>query len=277
MAEGGVEGRHARGSAGSRRRRINWTAGVGALAALLSGIAAMTTAAVGVWRPPVPLPVPRVTITWTSSATPTPGATPTPVSAQTPAQASPPASGGSAYSADWTSGMDGWVGAAEWKSVPGYLVSDGSADYGPGWESQGIGVVRAPFRPATGNYAVDARIQIVDPRKNGCFVAMVIRDQVDGQGPQTHGYLAGYVQSSGAMVGSFRTGANFSLIDQATFSPGGDWHDYHAELRANQLTLQIDGSTVLQATDNNYLSPGQVGLSNSRCQVQVSRFSVTPL
>jgi hypothetical protein len=52
---------------------------------------------------------------------------------------------------------------------------------------------------------------------------------------------------------------------------------YHAEVRANRLTLQIDGSTVLQTTDNSYLDPGQVGLGNGHCQVQVSSFTVGPL
>ena len=39
-------------------------------------------------------------------------------------------------------------------------------------------------------------------------------------------------------------------------SPAGDWHEYRAEVRQNQLTLKIDGSAVLQAVDNNYLEAG---------------------
>lgn len=270
------------GRAPARRRRRSWAAGLGAFAALLSGIAAMTTAVAGIWRPPVPVPIPRVSITW-PTPTPVPAASPAAaavvsVATPTPPEPTPPAaSAGAGYSANWSAGIDGWVGSAEWKSIPGLLVSDGTAGSGPGSEAFGTGSVRAPFRPATGNYAVDARIQIVDPRQDGCYVAMVLRDEVDGQGPQAHGYVVGYVQGSGATAGTFRPGGSFAMIDHATFSPGTDWHVYHAELRANQLTVQIDGSTVLQATDNNYLAPGQVGLSNGRCQVQVSRFTVTLL
>jgi hypothetical protein len=36
--------------------------------------------------------------------------------------------------------------------------------------------------------------------------------------------------------------------------PEGDWRIYHAEFKDNQMTLQIDGSVVLQITDNKFLN-----------------------
>lgn len=67
----------ARGAAGARRRErrrwrpINWVA-VSATATLMSAIAAMTTAATGVWHPPVPVPVIQAKITWIGPTTPPP-------------------------------------------------------------------------------------------------------------------------------------------------------------------------------------------------------------
>jgi hypothetical protein len=62
----------------TRKRTINWVAGLSTVAALLSGCAAMVTAANGVWHPPVPIPVLKAEITWV-------GATPTLASAATTA------------------------------------------------------------------------------------------------------------------------------------------------------------------------------------------------
>jgi hypothetical protein len=47
-----------------RKRAINWAAAVTAMAALLSAIAAMVTAANGVWHPPVPIPVLKTSVVW---------------------------------------------------------------------------------------------------------------------------------------------------------------------------------------------------------------------
>jgi 3-keto-disaccharide hydrolase len=275
MSEPGARARQ------SRRRGINWAAGTTALAALLSAVAAMTTAATGIWRPPVPIPVPRVSVTWVAAspaaapASQQVGAVATPV--RTAPAASPSQSTSGAYQADWSSGMNGWVGVAQWKSIPRMLVSDGTSHLSAGWAARGADSVQPPRQPLTANYAVEARVQIVDPTENGCYVDIQLRSQTEGQGQDRHGYALGYQHGTGAFVGRFFPFANFVSIKQTSFSPAGDWHDYRAEVEQNQLTLKIDGSTVLQATDNNYLDAGDVGLGNSDCQVQVSSFTVTPL
>jgi hypothetical protein len=262
-----------------RRRQINWAAGVTAFAALLSATAAMVTASAGVWRPPVPIPVAKVSITWVAaspqaagpaatSAPSTPGHTPTP---------SPSIPASTAYRADWSSGMDGWVGVAQWKTIPGVLISDGSTHLPPGWASRGADSVQPPRQPSAPDYAVEARIEIVDPTLNGCYVDLQVRSDTEGQGQSRHGYTLGFAQGTGAFVGRFFPDLNTATVKQTSFSPGTDWHVYRAEVKQNQLTLKIDGSIVLEATDNNYLDAGRVGLGNSNCQVQVSSFDVAPL
>jgi hypothetical protein len=256
-------------------RRINWAAGVTAFAALLSGTAAMVTAGAGIWRPPVPIPVPKISITWVA-ASPPPGpaaasgtATPSPTPVTTPLPTS--------YQADWAASMDGWTGVPQWKTIPGILVSDGTSHTTLAYASRGEGSVQPPRQPSAGSYGVEARIQIVDPTQGSCYVAIQLREQAEGQGGDRHGYVLGYSREAGAFVGRFFPGASYAQIKQTAFSPGADWHVYRAEVAQNQLTLKIDGSVALQATDNNYLDAGGVGLVNSNCQVQVSSFGVAAL
>lgn len=262
-----------------KRRRMNWAAGFTAFAALLSGIAAMATAATGLWRPPVPIPVPKVSITWVA-ATPPAAQVDAVAAAPTPRE-SPPKAAPSSYQADWSAGMNGWVGAAQWKTIPGKLVSDGSSRRFPGSAAEGADSVQPAYQPSTPGYAAEARIQIIDPGQSGCYVDVQLHTQAEGQGQSRHGYALGYTQQygqqTGAFVGRFFPYSNFTILKQTTFSPSSDWHVYRAEVEQNQLTLKIDGSTVLQTTDNTYLDAGQIGLGSGNCQVQVSSFTVTPL
>jgi len=204
-------------------------------------------------------------ITSTPTAAPTP--VPTPVPSPTP----------STYQANWASGMDGWAGVAQWKTIPGYLVSDGTSHVSLFSGSHGDDAVQPARQPSTVNYVVEARIQVVDPASDDCYVAIQLRSQTEGQGVFRHGYDLGWQRRGGAFMGRYYPSFQYAPIKQTSFSPASDWHVYRAEVEQNQLTLKIDGSVVLQATDNNYLDPGGVGLANSYCQVQVSSFSVAPL
>jgi hypothetical protein len=267
--------------AGSKRRRISWGAGITALAALLSALAAMITAGTGVWRPPVPIPALNVKVTWVgpsppaaaqAQAQPTASSTPVPTPMPTPTKDT-----SAGFRADWSSGMDGWAGVAQWKTIPGLLVSDGTSHLSPAWASRGSDSVQPSQVPPGANYAVESRLQIVDPTSNGCYVDIQIRGATEGQGADRHGYALGFQQGTGAFVGRFFPQVNWTIVKQTSFSPGSDWHVYRAEVLQNQLTLKVDGSTVLQAVDNTFLDAGQVGLGNGNCQVQVSSFVVTPL
>jgi hypothetical protein len=268
-------------SAAGKRRRISWAAGITALAGLLSASAAMITAGTGVWRPPVPIPVLNVKVAWVApspppvaQAQPTASSTPTPVPAPMPTPTKDTSAG---FRADWSNGMDGWAGVAQWKTIPGLLISDGTSHLQTGWASRGADSVQPPQQLSGANYAVESRIQIVDPTSNGCYVDLQIRAEAEGRGADRHGYALGFQQGTGAFAGRFSPDLNWTTIKQTSFSPGSDWHTYRAEVQQNQLTLKIDGSIVLQAVDNTYLNPGQVGLGNGNCQVQVSSFVVAPL
>lgn len=101
------------------RRAINWIGGITALAAMLSGVAAMITAANGVWHPPVPIPVVKVAVGWvgpTPSASPraastaTPAPAPTPSDSESPVPTPPP---GPSTVADLGSGVTMWITAVQ--------------------------------------------------------------------------------------------------------------------------------------------------------------------
>jgi hypothetical protein len=52
--------------------------------------------------------------------------------------------------------MNGWGGSSDWKHVGKMLVNDGSqTTLSGGW-------IRAPYRPDTANYAIEAEIQLLN-------------------------------------------------------------------------------------------------------------------
>jgi hypothetical protein len=65
-------------------------------------------------------------------------------------------------------------------------------------------------------------------------------------------------------------------IAATPFNPSTDWHIYRLEARADALRLMIDGSTVLEGTDNRQLDGRKVGIfCTSNAQVNVRNFKVT--
>jgi len=188
----------------------------------------------------------------------------------------PPTSGTVVCNADWSSGMNGWAGSSEWKVLGGKLLSDGT-NLGPGnaVAPTGSDSVSSPCQPVTRNYAVIAKMQILDTPVN-CYLAIRGRVQADGSG--YGGYFVGFDSYFGdAYVGSFSPSAGFLPIRNAFYNPGLAEHLYRAEFRGNQITLKIDNRVVLQVIDNRFITMGQVGLESGGCQVSVSSFQVVAL
>jgi hypothetical protein len=167
-----------------------------------------------------------------------------------------PATAGLLYQADWSGGMNGWVGTAEWKGVPGLLVSDGS--------NSGGDAVYSPYQPAATDYAIEATIRAINP--GGCYFGIVGRSTAQGH------YIVGY-NGGRATIGSTHQNA----IAGTGFDPGTTAHKYRAEFRSNRITLVIDGNALTNATDNDFLSSGQVGLASAFCQIEVSSYRVLSL
>jgi 3-keto-disaccharide hydrolase len=180
------------------------------------------------------------------------------------------ASGNTLYQADWSGGLNGWVGPPSWKVVNGQLVNDGSSATGGGW-------ISAPCQPDTANYAVEAQIQLIPP--NSCtFVSQQfgVGARADAQG----GILGGLLCSNGGLVLA-STDTEFSLISNADriaekdFTVDGQWHTYRLEVQGNNVRLLVDGTPIVTGTDNRRLDSGEAGLFASELQINVRSFKVT--
>ncbi len=180
------------------------------------------------------------------------------------------------YTADWSNGLNGWTGSSEWSTANGELISNG---HWPGSSSApattGDDSVLSPYQPSTADYALEARIRILSaPDK--CWLALRGRVQRDGSG--YNGYFVGFDAYMGdGIIAYFTPSIGFFPLQSKSYSPGSDWHTYRAEFQGNQITLKIDGNSVLQVTNNANPSPGQIGLENGDCQIEVSSFKVIAL
>jgi len=260
---------------GKRRRRssITWVGAAAAVGTLLSGAAAMITAANGIWHPPVPIPVIQARVTWIG---PTPASVPSSAIANVPSAgpgvaASPTAAATTArtYRADWSNGIGSWLGGSQgsqWK-VPygtGYLEADGTDP------SEPTEVITAPYQPETPNYAIEATITVLRPADpSGCYFGIV------GRRGNAGFYLVGY--QFGSMVVATGTSGGISAVSSTHGSPPPGDVTYRAEFAGDQITLKVNGQTVVQAQDARFTEAGQIGLIDWTCQIRVSTFIATAL
>ncbi len=252
------------------RRTFNWVA-VSSIATLLSAITGMVTVGAGIWRPPVPVPGIKVVLVGPTAA-PTlhdttarvnssPAATPmaTPTASVLP------------YQADWSSGMGGWTGSKDWAVVNGMLVNDGTHG-----GSATMTVAAPELFTGISDYAVEADIQVLRADVYMPSFGYVIRATTD-----SNGYGVGFHYESGpgynydsAVIWQAQSGAP-GTIAKKLFNPSNAWHHYLARVKGNTISEEIDGSVILNATDNTYLTGGRIGLWSDRAQVQVKNLRVT--
>jgi hypothetical protein len=178
--------------------------------------------------------------------------------------------------ADWSHGLNGWTGSSQWKVLNGNLLSDGM-NIGPGINvaPTGSDSIISPCQPSTPNYAVEAKMQILDS-PNNCYLA--IRGRVQPAGTGYGGYFVGFDSYFGdATIVPFSPNLGFWPSKNRIYNPGLAEHLYRVEFRDNQITLKIDNSVMAQAIDNKFLTTGEVGLENGGCQIKVSSFQVIAL
>ena len=221
---------------------------------------------------PTPTHTPGLAPTPTPLATPTPTPTQGPTPTPTPAGPTPPQAGSLPYSADWKSGMNSWVGPSEWKTLNGMLLDDGTGN------GSYFHPIYAPVAPGSiADYAVEAQIQVVGGGA-GSFGIVVRSD--GGSAGYVAGVGSGWNGTSGIGTLDGWWGTNDlsgRLVDGKVFNPGNDWHTYRVEVKANVITLYVDGALLAQVTDNKYLNGGQVGLWSCRYQLEVRSFTVTAI
>src|SRR6266567_2479738 len=207
--------------------------------------------------------------------TPTTAPTPTPTPFPTPTPTPFPQSGTVLYKADWSSGMNGWAGGDDWKTSSGLLLNDGT---------QSNSIILAPYNPGNSNiadYAVETVIQFVRHSDEGALGGLdsfgVIVRSPDGQ--------KGYEFSACASAGFFSCGSNSveifisngsqNIAENPYVPQKGSTHTFRMEVKGNKIKVLIDSRLFLQATDNTFLSGGQVGLFSNRSQITIRSFTVT--
>lgn len=158
---------------------------------------------------------------------------PTPPRTPASALAPKPKAGNVLYEADWSEGLNGWPAVPGWKYVSNMLVSDGS----PGHPARIW--IPAPYQPDTIDYAIEAEIQLLNPRCGATYKEFGIIARADRE----EGIIAGYKCSEVAIaIGShfFRT------IASQAFSAGVEWHTYRLEVQGNLIKLFVDESPYLR-------------------------------
>lgn len=143
------------------------------------------------------------------------------------------------YRADWSKGLSGWQASPGWSIKDGALQSD-------------IGdnrTVTVPYLPATGNYAIEYSMRVVDPRDGGeCDVAVPHAASADGYTLRLWNLLArGHVQF--ALHPQF--GITLDPVGKVGEDPEnyGAWGDYEPGPSARVYRLEVRGPTVSLTID----------------------------
>jgi len=223
-----------------------------------------------------PITAPTDTPTSLPTDTPTtdPNVTPTPTTVPT-VQTTP---GAVLYTADWSSGMNGWAGSADWKVLNGVLLNDGSN----GNTTNGPTIVPPYQLEGINDYAIEAKVQVVSYQNyNRPVFGFAIRGTTVNGNWQGYQALIGNLDAAnngGTCNSRIYTNDSNNPLTNTPFDPGkGAAHTYRFEAKGNTLKFYIDGGSVLQVVDNQYLSGAQVGLWCYHAQLSVTSFKITAL
>lgn len=180
-------------------------------------------------------------------------------------------SGNVLYQADWSSGMNGWAGSSDWKHVDNTVVSDGTPGH-PTSEER----LLAPCQPPTQDYALEAKIQLINTQCGATYkeFGLVAREADQGAilgGIDCDEAKLAVVQNSNYLTFSGNT------IATGSFSPGTGWHVYRLEVKGNQIRLLADGTPILEKADNHDLSGSKVGMFSVGAQINVQSFKIEKL
>lgn len=180
------------------------------------------------------------------------------------------------YQADWSHGMGGWI------ATPGWTVSGGVLQSDLGSDRQ----LTSPFQPATPDYAVEFRLQIVS-------VSQVPPNQYDLSVDPTTG-VDGFTALYDHVTTNYSMFANHPHemiyinpmvdMDMNTFQPhdielGTRVRTYRVEVRGPEATLLLDGriASWARSTKTSRLAMGPIRFSCTGVEVRLSNFKVYAL
>jgi len=164
----------------------------------------------------------------------------------------------------------GWPLRSGWKRLGNVLLNDGSNG---GYNGRPTLVAPASCQPKTMDYAVEAKIQVVQSSDNYAGFGINMRGVPSSASEKGYSTYIDTTSFGGAGISA----VGGDVIKSAPFSPGTNFHVYRAEVKGNTITFLIDGSAVLSVVDNRYISAGEVGLWCANAQIELSSFTVAPL
>lgn len=173
------------------------------------------------------------------------------------------------YHADWSQGLDGWMGdSQEWSvNSDGILVSNGNY--------QNNKFLIAPYQPKTANYAVEAQIQFLKPGIPSADSPLFGVRLRGGEYEDTNGYDF-YIFNDTARI-RVALDPDAHVLAKKPYHLDTSWHTYRFEANNDTLTGYIDNVQVLLASDFNHTQSGSVGLFDINSQINVRNFTVFSL
>ena len=168
-----------------------------------------------------------------------------------------------------TDNWSGWSLGSGWKRLNNMLLNDGSNG---GYNGRPTLVAPVSCQPKTMDYAVEAKIQVVQSNDNYSGFGINVRGIPSGSSNE-QGYSAYIDTTSGAAISVIGGDA----LKTAPFNPGTGFHVYRAEVKGNTITFLIDGTAVVSVVDNRFISAGEVGLWCANAQIELSSFKLVKL
>jgi hypothetical protein len=83
--------------------------------------------------------------------------------------------------------------------------------------------------------------------------------------------------NSGGGIDIAIIGAHNELTQPTYINFDHNYHSYAIDVKGNVITYIVDGAPQLSVTDNQFLSPGLIGLWSGGVQLEVSSFTVVTL
>lgn len=198
------------------------------------------------------------------------------------------------YQVDANGGFEQWPAGSGWTAVGGILAGDGSvvSDGDNDAKNDKPIVIAAPFSAPVPDYAVEVEVQWA---RDGSSYGIIVRGGDDG------GYWIGGGMAHNCSNDAERTwlpavwvglpqwdrapcyDRDARIKDKNAIAVNNDvaldtdWHTYRIEVQGNAIRVFMDGTKIIETSDNRYLTSGQIGFFSVGSQVSFRNLTVTAL
>ncbi len=208
-----------------------------------------------------PSSIKGITPTPSPTATPTPSPTPSPT--PTPLTPTPPAQSILTYTVDWSHSPNGWPVTDIWRV------------YGNALHCSGAGDIAFPFQLEPGQSGTtDYTVEWKATAQGGDY-SITVRAGNDGS---DYGYHISFNNGDINQVTwlyIFKGGGHIYGDIQKQYTVPSGSHDYIVTVKANIITIKVDGATILTKEDNSFVTGGSTSFTSGGTQVDITYVKVT--